>query len=65
MYFSNIEHENIDDMLIDYSVDVERQILSDILIQTIKKEFTEKEFEIIDGLYIQGISMRGELMYSE
>jgi len=55
VYFSNIEHENIDDMLIDYSVDVERQILSDILIQTIKKEFTEKEFEIIDGLYLQGM----------
>lgn len=58
MYFSDIEHENIDDMIIDYSVDVERQILSDMLIQTIKREFTEKEFEIIDGLYIQGMSMR-------
>lgn len=58
VYFSDVEHENIDNMLIDYSVDVERQILSDLLIQTIKREFTKKEFEIIDGLYIQGMSMR-------
>jgi len=58
--FSEIEAErklNMVDTLADDSIDIERQVSSDLLMQTLKRVFTEKEYEIIEGLYIQGRSL--------
>ena len=59
--FSEIEAErktSMADTLADDSIDIERQVSSNLLIQTLKRVFTEKEYEIIEGLYRQGRSLR-------
>ena len=61
LYFSDMESEDMgsaEGLLVSPEISPERKISSDLLMADIRKTFSEKECEIIEGLYIRGLSMR-------